>query len=48
LLERLPDFEARYAGHPQAMAVAARSRHEIDLFNRYPEHFGYTFFVLKG
>lgn len=47
LTDRLVEFEKRHAGHPAAAAVSAHCRHEIDLFNRYPEHFGYTFFVMK-
>jgi len=48
LLEQLPDFEKRHAQHPEALAVAERSRHEIDLFKRYTDYFGYTFFIMKS
>ena len=47
LMERLPDFEKRHADDPDARAVVARGRHEIDLYRRYGDYFGYTFFILK-
>lgn len=47
LLDQLPKFEERNAGHPAAMAVSEHCRQELDLFRRYPNHFGYMFFVMK-
>lgn len=47
ILERLDAFEQRHAAHPQALEVVTRSRYEIDLFKRYGDSYGYTFFVLK-
>jgi len=47
LLDRLDDFERRHAADPDALAVAKRSRHEIDLFHRYADLYGYTFFILQ-
>jgi hypothetical protein len=43
----LDAFERRHAQHPEALAVAQRSRHELDLFRRYADLYGYTFFVLR-
>jgi SAM-dependent methyltransferase len=48
LRRSLVEFERRYAGDPAAAAVSAHCRHEFDLFERYPEHFGYMFFILKA
>ncbi len=36
-----------HAGDDEALEVAARSQYEIDLYRRYPEHFGYGFFVMQ-
>ena len=47
ILERLDAFEARHTGHPAAMDVVKHHRTEIDLFNRYADLYGYTFFILK-
>ena len=47
LLDRLDAFERRHADHPDALVVAERSRHEVDLFLRYGDLYGYTFFVLR-
>jgi len=47
LMRQLDDFERRHADHPEAMEVARRSRHEIELFKRYSDFYGYAFFILK-
>jgi len=47
LAESLGRFKAKYANDPEALAVAARSQYEIDIYRKYPEHFGYVFFVMK-
>ena len=47
VLERLDAFERRHAGQPEAQAVVDRFRHEIDVFERYSDLYGYTFFVMK-
>lgn len=43
----LERFLARHPGDPLALEVAGRSRHEIELYRRYSEHFGYGFFVMR-
>ena len=43
----LDRFRAAHAGDDEALEVAARSQYEIDLYRRYPEHFGYGFFVMQ-
>jgi SAM-dependent methyltransferase len=43
----LERFAARRAGDPDALAVAAHIQHEIDVYRRYPDQFGYGFFVLQ-
>ncbi len=47
LQEKLGPFEKRHAEHPDAMAVAKHCRCEIELFKRYEDLYGYTFFILK-
>lgn len=47
LAEQLTQFEARHAGNPAALEVAAHSRHELDLYKRYRDYFGYMFFIMR-
>lgn len=44
VLER---FRVAHAGDNEALEVANRSQFEIDIYRRYPEHFGYGFFVMQ-
>ena len=46
LAECLKRFRAAHAADPEALDVAARSQHEIELYRKYPEYFGYVFFVM--
>lgn len=43
----LERFRAAHAGDDEALAMAARSQFEIDLYRRYGEYFGYGFFVMQ-
>lgn len=43
----LKRFRATHAGDQEALDVADRSQFEIDIYRRYPEHFGYGFFVMQ-
>ena len=43
----LERFRVAHAGDDEALEVAARSQFEIDIYRRYPEHFGYGFFVMQ-
>lgn len=45
--EALERFSRAHAGDAEALAVASRSRREIELYRKYPEHFGYVFFVMQ-
>ncbi len=45
--ERLERFRREHAGEEEALAVAARSEQEIELYRRHPGTFGYIFFVLQ-
>ncbi len=47
LADSLERFRLLHAADPDALAVAARSQHEIDLYRRYRGAFGYVFFVMK-
>jgi SAM-dependent methyltransferase len=46
LADSLERFCAAHAGDPEALEVANRSRREIELCCKYPEYFGYVFFVM--
>jgi SAM-dependent methyltransferase len=48
LAASLERFRAAHAADPEALEVAARSQQEIELYRRYPEHFGYVFFAMKA
>lgn len=43
----LERFRLAHAGNDEALAVAARSQHELELYRRHQEHFGYGFFVMQ-
>lgn len=43
----LERFRAAHSGDDKALEVAARSQYEIDLYRRYPDLFGYAFFVMQ-
>jgi SAM-dependent methyltransferase len=47
LAECLERFRLAHPADPDALAVAARSEHEIDIYRRYPNAFGYAFFVMR-
>lgn len=40
-------FRVTHAGDREALDVAARSQYEIDLYRRYPDSFGYGFFIMQ-
>jgi SAM-dependent methyltransferase len=40
-------FRAAHAGNDDALAVAAHSEHEIDVYRRHADSFGYAFFVMQ-
>jgi len=43
----LDRFRKKHTGNAEALEVAARSQEEIDLYLKYPDFFGYVFFILK-
>ncbi len=45
--DRLDAFEARHVDHPAALEVVKHHRTELDLFRRYGDVYGYTFFIMK-
>ncbi len=45
--EALGRFRKKHEGNAEALAVAARSQREIDVYRRHPETFGYVFFVMR-
>lgn len=47
LRQQLEPFERRHQQDPAALEVASHCRHELDLFQRYGDLYGYTFFVMK-
>ena len=48
LVECLARFRTAHAGEPEALAVAAGCQHEIDVYRKHPDSFGYVFFVMKA
>jgi SAM-dependent methyltransferase len=47
LAECLERFRAAHGTDPEALQVASRSQHEIDLYRRHAGAFGYVFFVMR-
>ena len=45
--ECLERFRSAYAGDSEALEVAARSQHEIDLYRKHTGAYGYVFFVMQ-
>jgi SAM-dependent methyltransferase len=43
---KLAPLEARHAGDAAALAVVEEARHEIEMFRRYADYYGYAFFVV--
>ena len=43
----LERFRNLHAGEPEALDVASRSQHEIDLYRKHVGAFGYVFFVMQ-
>jgi SAM-dependent methyltransferase len=44
---RLERFRESHAGDEEALAVAARSQNEIDLYRKHSGAFGYVFFIMQ-
>lgn len=45
LEEKLPTWKSEHSGNPEALALAAETEREIELFRKYPEGFVYAFFA---
>ncbi|MBN2494523.1 MAG: class I SAM-dependent methyltransferase [Deltaproteobacteria bacterium] len=45
--ECLARFRSAHAGEPEALGVADRSQHEIDMYKKHADSFGYVFFVMR-
>jgi hypothetical protein len=48
LLERLPDLKKAAAGDPDAEALVAFSKREIEMHREHKEEYGYAFFILRS
>lgn len=46
--ENLVKMKEKYFEIPEAMQVVKMQEHEIDMFHRYSEYFGYVFYILKN
>jgi SAM-dependent methyltransferase len=44
---RIADVEADWKGIPEAEQVLQEARHELDMFEKYAEYYGYAFFVMR-
>jgi len=47
LRAELERFRVRHAGEQEALEVAARSQHEIEVYQKHPDAFGYAFFIMQ-
>ena len=47
LRERLAEFRRQHVGDAEALAVAAMSEQEMELFDTYSDYYGYAFYVLR-
>jgi len=47
LEKKMEELRAKYAGDEEAQAVIDEHRIEIDMFQKYNEHYGYVFFVMQ-
>jgi ubiquinone/menaquinone biosynthesis C-methylase UbiE len=47
LRERLGPFREKYADDPDALTVAEMTENEMRLFDRYSQHCGYVFYVMR-
>ena len=45
--ERLPEFRQANADDPNAQAVADLTEHEMSMFSRYSDAYGYEFYVFR-
>lgn len=43
----LEHFRRSHADNPDALEVAARSEHEIEVYRKYADTFGYVFFIMQ-
>ena len=48
LCERLTEFRRRFADDEEALAVAAMTEREMELFEKYSDYYGYAFYVLRS
>lgn len=47
LENRLQSFRTRYAGDPERIETIESMQMEIDIFRKYSDYFGYTFFIMQ-
>lgn len=45
--KKLPVLREKYANDPAALEVVAMHEMEIEMFKKYPEYYGYVFYVLR-
>jgi hypothetical protein len=45
--EGLPEFRQANAGDPDAQAVADLTAHEMSIYSRYSDFYGYEFYILR-
>ena len=47
LAKRIPQYEQKWKGIPEAEHVLAEARHEILIFRKYSRYYSYAFFVMR-
>lgn len=48
LVARLPTLEEKYRTHPEAQAILAGLKREIDIYREHSGEYGYQFILLKN
>lgn len=47
LQQRVVEFTAKYNDLPQARKIADEMQHEIDLYRKYSDYYGYVFYIMR-
>jgi SAM-dependent methyltransferase len=47
LASRIPDYEKKWKGIPDAESVLEEARTEVAIYEKYPDYYSYAFFVMR-
>ena len=48
MLDRINDLKKTYGTHPEFGQILASCEHEAEMYRKYKQYYGYTFFVLQN